>query len=74
MEISGENECFVCGNNIRWQAHIGEPGMTARRVDSTRTQAEAVAIGKVTTTQGRKVQYEIIVECPRCKNKNKYNK
>lgn len=72
MNYNGENKCFVCDHNIRWQAHVSEAGKTARALDGTRVQADVVAIGKITTTSGLKTEYEIVAECPNCKNKNKF--
>lgn len=72
MNINGENHCFVCGQEIRWQAHITKPGNTEKKVDGSKVQAELFAVGKVNTTEGIKTEYEVIVQCPHCKNKNKF--
>lgn len=44
MNYNGENECFICGYDIRWQAQIYKPGITAHTVDGARSVAETVAI------------------------------
>lgn len=72
MQYNGENECFVCGHNIRWQGHITQPRMTAHTVDGSKEQAEIFAVGKVMTSEGVKTEFEVVVKCPNCKNTNKF--
>lgn len=72
MTVKGENSCFVCGHNIKWMAHTFEGGGYEVVTFGTRREAELIAKGKISTTQGVKVQYDAIVTCPECKVKNKF--
>lgn len=71
MELKGENECHACGETIEWLGHIWEGG-TEVILFGTRNEAELIAKGKLQTSHGKAVQYDVIVKCPRCHTKNRF--
>lgn len=72
MEIKGSNTCHSCGRNIEWLGYIWEGGMEIVPY-GTRKEAELIATGKIMTSNGKKVTYDVIVTCPHCHTKNKFN-
>lgn len=71
MRIGGNDNCFVCGYKINWVAIISEGNMNAFSINDSEIRGEAIAVGNVLSSDGD-VDYEILVNCPRCRNKNKY--
>lgn len=73
MEISGQNKCYVCGETIRWCISIKNGNnMEWSTEEKGIVNAEAIAIGRIVTSEGNKVQFEVVARCPYCENKNKF--
>jgi sarcosine oxidase delta subunit len=73
MQINGESKCYVCGETIRWCSSIrvgNDMEWVTKEKDTV--SAEIVAIGKLATSEGNRIRFEVIVKCPCCENKNKF--
>lgn len=73
MEMRGTHQCFVCNRSFRWLTNISQGHMSAFSMDDNETQGEAIATGKVTTSDGAKTLFDIEVKCPHCRNKNRFS-
>jgi len=69
-EIRGNNSCFHCGNNINWEARLNVPNGVPFILNGA--QADLIAKGNLMTTNGKQTQFDVIVTCPKCKVKNKF--
>jgi hypothetical protein len=67
MILEGKHKCFICSNEINWMSHIKE-GPTGPYPYGKEPIGDAVAIG----SDGNHTNYEIIVKCHKCQNKNKF--
>lgn len=70
MIFKATDKCFICGHEISWMAHVKE-GPSGAYGFGSEAQAEIIATGKAMSNENN-VEYEVIVCCPRCRNKNKY--
>jgi len=72
MEFKGKSTCFVCGNTINWVSLIADGTTTTLGLKNYETFAELIASGTVDTPEGPKTKYEVIVECKKCRNRNRF--
>lgn len=72
MQIYGKNECYICKFNLDWTAFISEGDVTSFSIMGNQVIGDFVALGETATPEGKKVECEVIVQCPRCRNRNKY--
>ncbi len=72
VELNGIDECFYCGNFIKWEARFNIPSGVAIILNNV--QAEIVAIGNEGSGNEKKTIFEVKVKCPKCKINNKFKR
>lgn len=66
--IYGETTCFVCNHNFKYSGELG----ALKVLNPSFVHAESViATGTFQSSKGKMAELELVVECPKCKTKNK---